>query len=120
MARTPRMRKTEIAAIFSAANQNSNSPKLLTAARLVPQKIAMKTATHIQESVPGNQWTMIPAAPIASAAMPTHSSVQNIQPTVNPAHGPIERSACTENEPEAGLAADISPSIRITSITSSP
>lgn len=38
----------------------------------------------------------------------------------NPAHGPSARSACAENEPEVGLAADISPSIRITSTTSVP
>lgn len=39
--------------------------------------------------------------PIASAATPTHSSVENIQPAVKPAQGPIARSACTENDPEA-------------------
>ncbi len=39
---------------------------------------------------------------------------------VNPAQGPIARSACAEKEPEVGLAADISPSIRITSTTSVP
>lgn len=39
---------------------------------------------------------------------------------VNPAQGPRARSACAENDPEVGLAADISPSIRITSTTSVP
>lgn len=39
---------------------------------------------------------------------------------VNPAQGPIARSAWTEKEPDAGFAADISPSMRITSMTSSP
>lgn len=34
---------------------------------------------------------------------------------VKPAHGPIARSACAEKEPDDGYAADISPSIRITS-----
>ncbi len=109
-----------IAPTFSVANQNSNSPKLPTAARLVPQKRTMNSRTHIHEDVAGNQETMMAAAPIASTAMPTHSSTQNIQPAVNPAHGPIARSACTEKVPEAGLAADSSPSIRITSITSRP
>ena len=50
----------------------------------------------------------------------THSSAQNIQPAVKPAQEPMARSACTEKEPEAGFAADISPSIRMTSMTSAP
>lgn len=86
----------------------------------MPQNAAMNSRTHIQDEVCGNQPVMMDAAPIASAATPTHSSVQNIQPAVKPAQGPIARSACTENDPEAGLAADISPSMRITSMTSTP
>ena len=50
---------------------------------------------------------------------PRTAGTRTSSPTVNPAQGPIARSACTEKEPEAGFAADISPSIRITSMTSS-
>lgn len=109
-----------MAPILSAENQNSNSPKFATAPRLEPQNTAMKISTHIHEGVPGSQPVTMCAAPMASMATPTHSRIQNIQPAVKPAHGPIARSACTEKEPEAGFAADISPSIRITNITSSP
>ena len=62
----------------------------------------------------------MPAAPMPSRPTATQSRNQNDQPAVNPAHGPMPRSACTENEPEAGYAAAISPSMRITSITSAP
>lgn len=120
MASTPMTRKTTMATTFSVANQNSNSPKFFTAARLVPQKITMKRATQAHSGVPGSQPDMISAAPIPSRPTATQSRNQNAQPEVNPAHGPIARSAWTENEPEAGLAADISPSIRMTSITSRP
>lgn len=60
------------------------------------------------------------AAPVASTASTTTSRNQYSHPTLNPAHRPSARSACTENEPEDGIAADISPSIRITSIASVP
>ncbi|MFK4689909.1 hypothetical protein RKD22_002844 [Streptomyces pristinaespiralis] len=113
-------RKSTIAPTLSAANQNSNSPKFFTAARFVPQNTSMNSATQAHSGVPGNQPVMMPAAPMASRPTATHSRNQNAQPAVKPAHGPMARSACTEKEPEAGLAADISPSMRITSMTSSP
>lgn len=103
-----------------AANQNSNSPKFLTAARFVPRKITMNRATQTHSGVPGSQPVTICAAPMPSSPTATQSSTQNDHPAVNPAQGPIARSAWTEKEPEAGLAADISPSIRITNMTSSP
>lgn len=57
---------------------------------------------------------------MASTASTTTSRNQYSQPTLNPAQRPSARSACTENAPDAGIAADISPSIRMTSIASVP
>ncbi len=61
------------------------------------------------------------AAPaVASTASTTTQKNQYSQPMVKPAQGPRARSACAEKEPEVGFAADISPSMRITSTTSVP
>lgn len=120
IASTPSTRNSVIATTLSAANQNSNSPNFVTEARFVPRNTTMNSATHAHSGVPGSQPVTIFAAPIPSRSTATQSSTQNAQPAVNPAHGPMARSACTEKEPDAGLAADISPSIRITSMTSSP
>ncbi len=120
IASTPSTRNSEIAPTLRAANQNSNSPKFFTAARFVPQNTTMNSATHAHSGVPGSQPCTICAAPMPSRPTAVHSSTQNAQPAVNPAHGPIARSACAEKEPDDGYAADISPSIRITSITRRP
>ena len=61
---------------------------------------------------------MAPA--VASTASTTTQKNQYSQPMENPAQRPSARSAYAENEPEVGLAAAISPSIRITSTTSAP
>ncbi|CAM5735182.1 hypothetical protein SHIRM173S_12979 [Streptomyces hirsutus] len=119
-ASTPSTRNSEIAPTLSAANQNSNSPNLFTAARFVAQNITMNSATHAHSGVPGSQPVTIFAAPMPSRPTAVHSSTQNAQPEAKPAQGPIARSACAENEPDDGYAADISPSIRITSMTSRP
>lgn len=119
-ASTPRTRNRPIAPTFSAANQNSNSPKFFTAARFATQKTTMNRATQAHSGVPGSQPVTIFAAPIPSSPTAVQSSTQKDHPAVKPAHGPIARSACAENEPEDGYAADISPSIRITSMTSRP
>ncbi|CAM5662685.1 hypothetical protein SMICM304S_01378 [Streptomyces microflavus] len=108
-----------MAMTLRAANQNSNSPKFFTAARFVPRKITMNRATQAHSGVPGSQPLTIWAAPMPSRPTATQSRNQKDQPAVNPAQGPIAGSACTEKEPEAGLAADISPSMRITIMTSS-
>lgn len=119
-ASTPRPRNRAIAPAFRAANQNSNSPKFLTAARFDPQKTTMNRATHAHSGVPGSQPVTIFAAPMPSRPTAVHGRTQNAQPAVNPAQGPMARSACEEKEPEDGWAADISPGIRITSITRRP
>jgi hypothetical protein len=75
-ANAPSSRNAVIAKIFSAANQNSVSPKLRTATRFVRQKSAMKAATHIHGSVPGIHFVTMSAAAVASVAMATHSSTQ--------------------------------------------
>lgn len=56
----------------------------------------------------------------ASTASTTTQKNQYSQPIEKPAQRPSARSACAENEPEVGFAADISPSMRITSTTSVP
>ncbi|MGY3682811.1 hypothetical protein ACVWXU_006434 [Streptomyces sp. TE33382] len=80
----------------------------------------MNSSTQAHSGVPGSRPVTIFAAPMPSSPTATHRSTQKAHPAVKPAQGPIARSAWTEKEPEAGLAADISPSIRITNITSSP
>lgn len=120
IASTPRIRNRPIAPTFRAANQNSNSPKFFTAARFVTQKTTMNRATQAHSGVPGSQPVTIFAAPMPSRPTAVHSRIQKDQPAVKPAQGPNARSACAEKEPEEGYAADISPSIRITSITRRP
>src|SRR5215208_6802961 len=68
----------------------------------------------------GIQPSRILAPAVASTASTTTQKNQYSQPMENPAQRPSARSACAEKEPEVGLAADISPSIRITSTTSVP
>ena len=119
-ARVPRTRKRTIAPTLRVANQNSNSPKFFTAARLATVKTTMKISTQPHWGTAGTQPLAICAAPVASTASTTTSRNQYSQPDVKPAQRPSARSACTENEPEAGIAADISPSIRITSIARAP
>ena len=80
----------------------------------------MNSSTQTHWSTAGTQPLAICAAPVASTASTTTSRNQYSQPTLKPAQRPSARSACTENEPEAGIAADISPSIRMTSIASAP
>lgn len=120
IASTPMTRKSTIAPTLSVANQNSNSPKFFTAARFVPVNSSMNSATSAHSGTPGSHPCTMPAAPIPSSPTATQSRNQNAQPAVKPAQGPMARSECTEKEPEAGYAADISPSMRITSITSAP
>lgn len=68
----------------------------------------------------GIQPDAILAAPVASTASTTPTAAQYVQPTVNPAHGPIAFSACTENAPPLGCSAAISPSMRRTSSARTP
>ncbi len=119
-ARVPRTRNRTIAPTLRAANQNSNSPKFFTAARLLTVKTTMKTSTQTHWSTEGTQPCAIFAAPVASTASTTTSRNQYSQPAEKPAQRPSARSAYTENEPEAGIAADISPSARMTSMASAP
>src|SRR5690606_40357567 len=62
----------------------------------------------------------IAAPAVASTARTTTQKNQYSQPMEKPAQGPRARSAWAEKEPDVGLAADISPSMRITSTTSVP
>ncbi|GGS71730.1 hypothetical protein GCM10010222_11260 [Streptomyces tanashiensis] len=80
----------------------------------------MKTATHAQPGTAGTQPPAMCAAATASAATLTTSSAQYIHPASSPAHGPNARRACSAKDPVTGRAADISPSIRITSTVSTP
>lgn len=93
IARVPRIRKSTIAPTFRAANQNSNSPKFFTAARLLTVKTTMKSSTHTHWSTEGTQPFAIFAAPVASTASTTTSRNQYSQPAEKPAQRPSARSA---------------------------
>jgi hypothetical protein len=77
-----------IAPTFSAANQNSNSPKFFTAARFATQKTTMNRATQAHSGVPGSQPVTIFAAPMPSRPTAVQSSTQKDQPAVKPGPGP--------------------------------
>ncbi len=113
-------RNSTIAPTFSVANQNSNSPKLLTAVRLAAVNTSMKISTQPHCGTAGTHPLAICAAPVASTASTTTSRNQYSQPTLKPAQRPSARSACTEKAPDAGIAEDISPSIRMISMASAP
>ena len=63
---TPTPRKATIVATLMMANQNSNSPKPPTAAKLTMAKKTTATNAGIQGSTP-NQLETIAAAPVISA-----------------------------------------------------
>src|ERR1044072_3164589 len=88
-ASTPRTRNSEIAPTFSAANQNSNSPKFFTAARFVARNTSMNSATQPHSGVSGSQPAPIFAAPMPSRPTAVHSSTQNDQPAVNHDQRPL-------------------------------
>ncbi len=115
----PITRKPTITAIFTAANQNSNSPKLATRARLTAAKNTIAINAGIQGSTP-NQRPMNAAAPVISAPITMMSVNQYSQPIAKPAVRPNAISAYVENDPDDGDAAAISPSMRMTRTTSRP
>src|SRR5699024_7263314 len=117
---TPMIRKPMITATLIAANQNSNSPKLATFDRFTIAKKVTNTRAGTHWGSHGAQAAMIPEAPVISAPSTRISITQYSQPMVKPAQSPIAERAYSANEPELGWAELISPSMRITEITSSP
>ena len=89
----PTPRNSRIAATLRMANQNSNSPKLLTPARLMAVNTTMKIRARAQTGITGHTVNSRPAAPRASAAMTTTSCSHHSQPTVAPAVWPMAFSA---------------------------
>src|SRR4051812_47840237 len=73
-----------------------------------------------QTGTPGSQRCRIVAPAIASTARTMAQKYQYSQPTVKPAHGPSALRQYSTNDPTAGFATAISPSIRITSTMSAP
>ena len=65
---TPRMRKATMTATLISANQNSNSPKFFTAAKLIAVKATMAISAGIHGEM-ANQAAMIAEAPVISTAM---------------------------------------------------
>ncbi len=86
-------RNITIAATLRMANQNSNSPKFFTPARLMAVNTTMKTSARAQTGMTGQTENSSPAAPRASAAMTTTSCSHQSQPTVAPAVLPMAFSA---------------------------
>ena len=82
-----------MAATFRMANQNSNSPKFRTPARLIAVKATMNTKASAHTGMTGQTENSSPAAPSASAAMTTTSCSHQSQPTVDPAVLPMAFSA---------------------------
>ena len=111
--------KATIATTLMPANQNSNSPKDFTDARLTPVSsvISASAMTHSGRSI--QRWR-ISAPATASMASTIDQKYQYSQPVLNPAQPPSARRAYSANEPTCGLATAISPSIRMTSTIRKP
>ena len=116
---TPMTRKPMMTATLMKANQNSNSPKPRTLARLTMAKNTTHTRPGIQPGMP-HQAPMIAPAPVISAPSTMISMNQYNQPMMKPADRPNAISAYVEKAPEAGRAAAISPSMVITRTTMMP
>ena len=71
-----------MAVTLRMANQNSNSPKFFTPARLMAVNRTMKTRDSAQTGITGQTENRSPAAPSASAAITTTSCSHQSQPTV--------------------------------------
>ena len=82
-----------MAATLRAANQNSNSPKLLTFARLTTAKKVTNTSAITHWGTPGSQSLTIAEAPVISAPSTMISMNQYSQPMTKPAHSPIPMRA---------------------------
>ncbi len=109
-----------IATTLMPANQNSNSPYEPTETRFVAVSTSMTISAQPHCGTAGIQLSRMTAPAVASMARTTTQKNQYSQPIEKPAQRPSARSACAENEPEVGLAADISPSIRMTRTTMAP
>ena len=82
-----------MAATLRMANQNSNSPKFFTPARLMAVNTTMKIRDRAQTGITGHTVNSRAAAPRASAAMTTTSCSHQSQPTVAPAVLPMAFAA---------------------------
>src|SRR3954463_5442245 len=112
--------KATIAATLIDANQNSNSPNALTDTRLVAVSAIISTSEAAQIGTPGSHPWMIAAPAAASTARTMTQKDQYSQPTRKRAQPPTARPAYSAKDPVLGWATAISPSIRMTSTTSSP
>ena len=107
-------------ATLRIANQNSNSPKFRTPARLMAVNATMNSSASAHTGTTGQTEKSSPAAPRASAAITTTSCSHHNQPIVAPAVRPSARCAYTEKAPLFGFAAAISPRAHITRMISVP
>ncbi len=80
-------------ATFSAANQNSNSPKLATLARLTTAKKVTNTSATTHWGTPGSHDCTIAEAPVISTPSTMISMNQYSHPMLNPAQRPIPMRA---------------------------
>ncbi len=86
---TPITRNPTITATLIAANQNSNSPKLATFARLTTAKKTTKTRAIVHCGTSGNHPVTMAEAPVISAPSTMISKHQYSQPMTNPAQSPM-------------------------------
>src|SRR3954452_16762787 len=118
--RVPSSRNTTMVATLIDANQNSVSPNERADARFVAVSSSISPSEKTHCGTPGIQpWRIFAPATASNATTPTQK-YQYSQPMVKPAQPPSESRAYSMNEPSAGAAGPISPSIRMTSTTSSP
>lgn len=89
---TPMTKNTMITATLKNANQNSNSPKPRTSARLTAAKNATQISAGIHGSTP-NHCPIMAAAPVISAPSTMVSMNQYSQPSEKPAQRPNAISA---------------------------
>src|SRR3984957_11227534 len=108
-----------IAATLIDANQNSNSAYERADIRSTALITAINPTPSCQVGN-GSHWCRILAPAIASTGTTMIQKYQYSQPQVKPAHGPKPTRANSVNELVVGRATAISPSMRITSSTSTP
>ena len=89
---TPMHRNATITTTLIRANQNSNSPKFFTAAKLITVKKPMAISAGIQGEM-ANHWATIADAPVISTAMIMIIMNQYSQPMAKPAQRPKACSA---------------------------
>ena len=114
------MRNTIVTITLIPANQYSASPNPFTVKRFIASRIARNSIAQRDELEFGNQYLIMIAPAISSAATVMALPNQYDQPLVNPHALSIKRSAYDVNAPGIGSLVAISPSAVIIKYTTIP